>query len=184
MNTKAELRKKYKVMRDEIQPGTAAELSRKICEQLIQSDLFRRADEILMYYPLNNEADIRYAAQIAWEEGKKVAFPVTEGDVMMFCKAESFVGFTEGPFGIMEPPRDNPADWISPLVLVPGLVFTKDGGRIGYGKGFYDRYLASHPDCITAGICYEFQLCSHVPMDEHDRYQKYIVTDKCIYERK
>ena len=66
MNTKAELRKKYKVMRDEIQPGTAAELSRKICEQLIQSDLFRRADEILMYYPLNNEADIRYAAQIAW----------------------------------------------------------------------------------------------------------------------
>lgn len=184
MNTKDELRKKYSLIRNEISERTAAELSRKICEQLIRSDMFRKADEILMYYPLGNEADLRYAARKAWEEGKKVAFPVTEGDDMMFYKADSFAGFTEGPFGIMEPPRDNPADWESPLVLVPGLVFTKNGGRIGYGKGFYDRYLTAHPDCITAGTCYEFQLCDHVPMDEHDRYQKYIVTDKCIYERK
>lgn len=180
MESKIKLRREYLEKRNNMDPEKLTEESGRICTILTESELFRNSGRILFYYPLKNEVDLRPAALKALKDGKRIAFPVTSGDDMCFYEVTSLDGFTEGAFRVMEPPRDSKADWESPLVIVPGVAFSEKGGRTGYGRGYYDRYLAAVPGCISAGVCFDFQIAEDIPMEEHDRYLDFVVSGKGI----
>lgn len=177
MKDKKTVRALHKKTRDEMTPQIIRALSEKICDHVTESEEFLNADRICMYYPLGSEVDVRYIAEKAWEQGKRTAFPVTEGDLMEFREASSFDDFAEGNFHVMEPVTGNIVSWEDSLMIVPGLAFTEDGYRTGYGGGYYDRYLVAHPGCMTVGVCYENQIEEKLPTDEFDIKLCHVVTE-------
>ena len=109
------------------------------------------------------------AALQAIRDGKRVAVPKVIGDEMVFIYIEDLSGIEDGYCGIPEPVEDGPvAEDPTALVLMPGLAFDPQGHRIGYGGGFYDRFLASEPQHPTLALCYDFQMLPHLETEPHD----------------
>ena len=102
-------------------------------------------------------------------DGKRLAVPKVYEEEMKFLWLEDLEAVAPGAYGIPEPIADGPvADDPAALVLMPGLAFDRQGGRMGYGGGFYDKYLSQHPGHPTIALCYGFQLLDHVEMEPHD----------------
>jgi len=111
-----------------------------------------------------------------WPEGKRLALPHVEGDELsvhwVACREE----LVPGKFGILEPRADAPSAGRSfDLILVPGMAFDRAGGRLGRGRGYYDRFLASASG-LVAGVCFDDQLVSEVPREPHDARMDAVVT--------
>ena len=105
----------------------------------------------------------------AIRDGKRVAVPKVFGDEMRFIWLEDMSQVEKGYAGIPEPVNDGPvADDTGALVLMPGLAFDPQGHRIGYGGGFYDRFLSAEPDHPTLALCYGFQMVEHLETEEFD----------------
>ena len=105
----------------------------------------------------------------AIQDGKRVAVPKVIGDDMKFIYLEDLSRVEPGYCGIPEPIDNGPeADDPTALVLMPGLAFDSEGHRIGYGGGFYDRFLANEPGHPTLALCYEFQMVDHLETEEFD----------------
>lgn len=104
---------------------------------------------------------------------------------MLFYDAKSSTCLEKGSFGILEPCTSG-AGYLADeadLVIVPGVAFDMRGHRLGFGKGFYDRCLASLSEkTVLAGLCHDFQLLDHLPSEEHDIRMHYIITDKRLFE--
>lgn len=103
---------------------------------------------------------------------------------MEFYPVTSLSDFVEGRFHIMEPMGEVPLRETEPFVLVPGLGFDKKGNRMGYGKGFYDRYFARFPSCRKIGAAFETQLMEKIPSQSHDIVMDFVVTEKGILNRR
>ncbi len=211
---KEDVRKVFREQRDGMAPAQAADLSARICAHLTASDLFAQAEYLYAYAPLGNEADIRPAVEAAWQQGKRVAFPKVFGEEMRFFAVKDFAQLTEGAFGIREPSEEAgavPVDWREPenrsggnacdapteplLVLVPGVAFDRSGHRLGFGKGYYDRYFAacgsdeaehspgsSHDsEAVTLlGAAYAFQIAEVLPAQPHDLRVSHLLTENGI----
>ena len=103
------------------------------------------------------------------KDGKQVAVPKCYGDEMRFIYMDDLSKVEKGYANIPEPIADGPvADDTTALVLMPGLAFDPQGHRIGYGGGFYDRFLADEPDHPTLALCYGFQMVEHLETEEFD----------------
>lgn len=178
---KKQIRKEYKQKRNSLTAEQVRAWSDCICNRLTESDLFHQANEIFFYYPLGNEANLLKAAQIALELGKAIAFPRTEGDVMHFYQVTDLNEFKVGSFQVMEPVSDRVLITKKPLILTPGLVFDKKKNRMGYGKGYYDRFIAEYPNAVTIGIAYEMQLAKKIVAEVHDIPMNYILTEKRMW---
>ena len=143
--------------------------SEKLGELFIASELYKQAKTIYGYLPYNQEVRTTAMLQRALEDGKKVAVPKCYGDEMRFIYLEDLSQVEKGYCGIPEPIEDGPvADDPNALVLMPGLAFTKEGLRMGYGGGFYDKFLASEPGHPTLPRCYDFQMVEHIPTNAYD----------------
>jgi 5-formyltetrahydrofolate cyclo-ligase len=81
---------------------------------------------------------------------------------------------------ILQPPEEKPYDGDISVALVPGLGFSLSGGRLGYGKGYYDAWLAKNPGVRRVGFCFEAQILTEVPMEDHDQRMDYIVTEAAL----
>ena len=102
-------------------------------------------------------------------DGKKVAVPKIYGDEMRFIYLPDLSQVEKGYSGIPEPVADGPeGDDPTALVLMPGIAFDKEGHRIGYGGGFYDKFLAKEPGHPTVALCYDFQVVKELPTEEFD----------------
>jgi 5-formyltetrahydrofolate cyclo-ligase len=151
---------------------------------LLSLDEYVRAECIALYAPAHNETDTRLILAAAFQAGKRVLYPAVCGHHMVFRGVERVDELREGAFGILEPcPTgvDHHADEAD-LIVVPGVAFDLTGHRIGYGKGFYDRFL-QHPDCTAhlVGLCHDFQLTDEaIPADAHDIPMEIVVSDKRI----
>ena len=167
METRAIIRKHYKTLRNEMSAEEVQQKSVQICERIITSDWYKKAQVIMGYYPVGNEVNILPVLEHAMSVGKDVVLPRTEKDSRMdFYKVRNLeTDMTEGAFHIMEPV--NTCEQFTPFlleaevvvgVLVPGVVFDKTGNRYGYGRGFYDRYFARYDKLYLVGIAYEFQI--------------------------
>ena len=88
---------------------------------------------------------------------------------------------SEGYYWISEPPAERQAAGSNVLVIMPGVAFDRRGGRIGYGKGFYDSYLGKHPEYRRIALAYEIQCLDLIPSEEHDIRPECIITEKEIY---
>ena len=166
---KKTLRKWIREQKRAMTPEKIEESSRKLAEMFLASDLYRNAKTIYGYLPYNQEVRTVPILERALTDGKKVAVPKVYGDEMKFIYLADLAQVEEGYSGIPEPVADGPvADDPTALVLMPGLAFDKEGHRIGYGGGFYDKFLAEEPNHPTVALCYDFQIVSQLPTEEFD----------------
>lgn len=160
-----EIREKKRAMTEE----QIVQASARLGEKFLQSDLYRNAKSVYGYLPYNQEVrttDILRQAQL---DGKRVAVPKVYGDKMKFLWLDDLDQVEKGYSGIPEPIADGPeADDPTALVLMPGLAFDPEGHRIGYGGGFYDKFLAAEPGHPTLALCFAFQMLSKLETEEFD----------------
>lgn len=177
------LRAEYKQIRAEMSEQTHRQYDAKICSAITALASYRFAHTILMYAPTGSEIDVTDVALHALSAGKHIAYPVcnTIEHTMKFKIVEHPSSLITGSYSIPEPPEDAPilTDLSGTLCLVPGLVFDKEGYRVGYGKGYYDRFLSSYPQ-TKLGIVYADFILDRVPRGRFDRCVDILVTERGI----
>lgn len=143
--------------------------SRQLGEKFAACQQYQQAKTIYGYMPYNQEVRTVPMLERAMKEGKQVAVPKVYGDTMKFILVTDLTQMEKSDFGIPEPIADGPvADDPTALVLMPGLAFTARGDRMGYGGGYYDKFLSAEPDHPTVALCYDFQLLERLPTEEYD----------------
>ena len=143
--------------------------SEKLGERFAASELYKNAKSIYGYLPYNQEVRTVAMLEQALKDGKRVAVPKCYGDEMRFIYLEDLSQVEKGYCGIPEPIADEPvADDQTALVLMPGLAFDPQGHRMGYGGGFYDKFLEKEPEHPTLALCYAFQMMEHLETEAHD----------------
>lgn len=159
-------------------------LSSKITDNFLSSELYSGADTLLLYFSVGDEVSTEKIFRAASDDGKRLAFPrcIDSNGFMEFYYVGSAEDLEEGMYGIREPKKD-----CRPYVfddggvcVVPGLSFDREGYRIGYGKGYYDRFLSRFTG-VSVGLCYEALLSDSLPRDTYDKNINYLITDKKIY---
>ena len=180
---KQEIRKEIKKIFSENEAGLAQK-SLEICGKIIESLEYKAADTIFAYMALPDEVDLNPVILDALKNGKNVAVPkiISQIDgIIKFFFLDKTKKLTEqtatGTYDIQEPDETNPATLDTShktLILVPGRAFTKDGDRLGRGKGYYDRFLSNalcrcaRNNVVLAGVCFDFQIKKSLPVDDRD----------------
>lgn len=170
--------KRRAMMADEVKEKCA-----KIQNSLFSLDCFKNAETVCTFISVFKEPDTVEIIHRLWDEGKKVIVPITdtETNTLSLSYIESMSDLQKGTFGIPEPAVIKPAaESEIDLILVPGLAFDREGGRMGFGKGYYDRLLEKTA-AVKIGLCYEFQLSPKIPTEAHDVPMDIIVTEEKIY---
>lgn len=168
MDKKA-LRKQIREQKRAMTPDRIENASKKLGELFLATELYRNAKTVYGYLPYNQEVRTVPMLEQALADGKRVAVPKVYGDEMRFIYLTDLTQVEIGYSGIPEPIADGPlGDDPTALVLMPGLAFDKEGHRIGYGGGFYDKFLAAEPDHPTIALCYDFQMVPQLPTEEFD----------------
>lgn len=166
---KTQLRKQIREQKRAMTIEQIEQASAKLAELFFASDMYQQAKTVYGYLPYNQEVRTVPMLQKALDDGKKVAVPKVCGDVMKFIYLDDLSQVEKGYAGIPEPIADEPiADDPTALVLMPGLAFDPEGHRIGYGGGFYDKFLASEPNHPTLALCYEFQVLPTLETEAFD----------------
>lgn len=158
-------------------PTTLQEISAKIMERLEESNLFQQASCMALYHAIPGE--VQTAAFIAkWYQQKKLLLPVVVGNDLQLVHYTGDASLKAGAFGILEPigvSSPVPEEAID-LIIVPGVAFDRQLNRLGRGKGFYDRLLATL-NVPKIGICYDFQLKDNIPAEPFDHKMDAILTE-------
>lgn len=166
---KQELRKSIRELKRAMTPEEIERRSAELMERFTASDVYRQAKTIYGYLPYNQEVRTIPILRQAQQDGKRVAVPKVYGDEMKFLYLDDLTQIAKGYSGIPEPIADEPeADDETALVLMPGLAFDPQGHRIGYGGGFYDKFLAREPNHPTVALCYSFQVLPQLETEEFD----------------
>ncbi|MBU0651052.1 5-formyltetrahydrofolate cyclo-ligase [bacterium] len=171
---KESLRKQMIAKRRSLTHEEIRKASGEIVKKIFALKEFKEAKNIMCYYPHNNEVSTLGFMQVCFELGKKISLPVIDGcDIIPYR-----INNIDGPFdkdntyNILEPCKDRckKQDIITiDLIIVPGLAFDKNNNRLGFGKGYYDRFLGKiSAHTKTIGIAYFFQVMEKIPVCEHD----------------
>ena len=167
---KAALRKRIRERKRAMDPEIIEEKSRILGQLLTRTELYRQASAIYGYLPYNQEVRTTQMLELAMREGKRVAVPKVYGDEMRFIWIGEDSRIEKGYSGIPEPVEDGPvADDPHALILMPGLAFDRQGHRIGYGGGFYDKFLEREPEHPTLALCYDFQMLEYLETEAYDK---------------
>ena len=185
---KSEVRSLNRSLRDNMSPDEIADGSARIAKLLWDSEIYCSAENIMCYLNFRSEPITDDIISRAISDGKCVAAPVVLGNDMEFYRIHENEGFKIGAYGIREPliqtetNRFIPHNHHKTLMLLPGLAFDTFGNRVGYGAGFYDRYIERYEsaELSTCGICFDFMLADKIDADEFDRKVEYIITSKRI----
>lgn len=184
------IRKDCSDRRNAIDKETHLQYDRKICEIASSLVSFRHADVILLYAPIKSEIDVMPIFHLAKERGKRVAFPRcnVEQRTMKFHFVDSLDELTPCAYGIREPSEDAPVydpetSREGAVCFVPGLAFDIHGYRLGYGKGYYDKFMYSFNGC-TIGIVYSDFILKSLPKGRFDRHCDIMLTEKGIQQIK
>lgn len=162
---RANIRRKKREMTQE----QIAAASERLAEKLYATEQYRNARTVYGYLPYNQEVRTVPMLERALADGKRVAVPKVYGDEMKFIYMTDLSLVEKSDMGIPEPVADGPlGDDPTALVLMPGLAFTVKGDRMGYGGGYYDKFLAREPDHPTVALCYDFQMVEDLPTQDHD----------------
>ena len=166
---KTELRREIRARKRAMTEAEIEERSAKLAQLFFASRAYQNAKTIYGYLPYNQEVRTVPMLERALKDGKKVAVPKVYGDEMKFLYLDDLNAVAKGYVGIPEPIADEPvAHDETALVLMPGLAFDPQGHRIGYGGGFYDKFLAAEPNHPTLALCYEFQMLPKLDVEDHD----------------
>ena len=189
-NPKLQRREDAKLLRNALPEEFRQSASEKICSRITSMASFGLCDIVLCYSPIGSEVDVLPIARAALRRGKTVAFPVCDGDEMEFYKVNDPSELTEtNHFGVLEPVAKE-ENLIVPtkttMILMPGLLFDTHGKRIGYGGGYYDKYIRRYPDLLhssmTVGVTYSAFLSDiPIPYTDLDISAAIVVTEKKLH---
>lgn len=167
--TKLELRNQIRALKRQMSAEEIDARSQCLRRLFTSTDAYRNAETIYGYMSYNQEVRTLPLLEQALKDGKRVAIPKCYGNEMRFIFMDDLSLVKKSSCGIPEPAADAPiADDKTALVLMPGLAFSRAGHRIGYGGGFYDKFLASEPNHPTVALCYDFQVVENLPTEEFD----------------
>lgn len=181
---KRTLRQQILARRRALSAAAWLECSDQAQQNLLNLEEFSRSECIALYSPVHQEIDTSRILQASFSAGKRALYPAVCDREMVLRQVDHLEQLSLGCFGILEPcdsGRDHLADEPD-LIIVPGVAFDRGGHRIGYGQGFYDRFLR-HPGLRSTlvGLCHDFQLLDHdLPAEPHDVRMDIIVTERRI----
>ena len=155
--------------------------SGKIQKRLKRIYAFKNAQKIGVYYPIGSEILTQDIIQELLSNAKEVFLPKVIGDKIEFRKITDFSSLENGSFDIMEPKDGCQADNELDVIIVPTVAITPEGVRLGYGHGFYDRFLAENKTA-TISLTFEKQIVKNIPRTEHDKIIDWIVTEDRILQ--
>lgn len=174
---KRELRKRIKGCIAESLPAELVSRSEPLMARVEQLESYAEASTVALYWSLAGEVCTHELVRRA-VLSKRVVLPVVTGDVMHFAEvAPDLSNLSQGAFGVMEPREGRVCDPSEiDFMLVPGMAFDRAGGRLGHGKGYYDRYFELYKG-VTAGVCFDFQMVDEVPCESFDRRVDMVVCE-------
>ncbi|MGL4560778.1 MAG: 5-formyltetrahydrofolate cyclo-ligase [Brevinema sp.] len=141
--------------------------------------LLPKQGAVAFYYPISQEISLRSLWHEAWRRDLSVLFPrVTNEHEMILLPVTCDDDFEQGTFGILEPKITTKIIEKIDVIFVPGLIFGRDGSRIGYGKGYYDRLLQHYPKSKKIGVVWDELLVDTLPMQIHDVFMDLLLTEK------
>ena len=165
---------------DEVRTAADAE----ICRSVQQLDSYRRARTLLVYAAWGGEVDLSALVRAALEQGRTVAWPVCGPEYSLAAVVPGPAGWQTGSYGIPAPALEG-AQILSPdqldLVLVPCTAFDPAGGRVGMGKGYYDRFLPRCTRAVRLGVAYEVQKTGRTASEDRDQRLDAVVTEGRVY---
>ena len=197
IDDKKAFRKTMLVKRDAIPYENRIEADKARNECIRNWDVYKEAELLLFYVSYRSEADTQQLMKEALEAGRNVAVPKVVGSDMVFYRITYMDQLVEGYKGILEPDVERCeavteargaddlhtqlsvglAFPLRTLLFVPGCAFDEKGGRMGYGGGFYDRFMEQYPDVLKVALAYEAQLVEEVPREAHDKPVDVIITE-------
>lgn len=198
---KQALRERMTRLRREQPTHLARERAVAAQENLLRSDCWRQASSVALYVGVKDELGTGLLLEAAWREGRTLWLPrVRRGQpgFMDFVACVSREQLRPGPFGLVEPEADLPgfgpedvaagagrghsteggAAFAPSLMVLPGLAFDLEGGRLGYGGGYYDRFLQAGLECPRVGFCFDFQLVPPLPLAPWDQRVHHLCTEE------
>ncbi len=175
--------------RESLSETVRLEKSDKIFDRLIKMPAIRKAKRVMVYVSFREEVDTKRIIEYLWEQGIEVAVPISDPDTKQLSLSllRSFDDLTVGHYGVMEPVAAaiEPVDPKTiDIVVVPGVAFDRTGNRIGYGAGYYDRFLSQIPKVTTVAVAYAEQVLPQIPADAYDQKIELIVTDRELINNK
>ncbi len=180
---KQKMREEVKAQRREMQPQEKQALDAGVLANVRKMREYKSCNTVFIYVSTSIEVDTRNIIEMAWEDGKRVAVPrcIPETRQMTFHYITSFEDLFPGTFSVLEPSEDAPLadNYDKSLMLVPALIIDKYGYRLGYGKGYYDRYISKY-NGLTAGLCYISNIKNKIFHGRFDKKLDYIITEKYI----
>ncbi len=151
-------------------------ISQQIHKKLRKSKIFKDANKIGAYYPIGSEVLTQDILQEILSSGRELFLPKVVGGEIEFRKITDFSCLEKGNFDIMEPKDNCPADNNLDLLLVPTVGISQDGVMLGYGHGFYDKFLSKNK-VETVSLNYEKQVIKKIPHSDHDIIMNWILTE-------
>ncbi len=182
METKKEIRKRILARRGELPKEVWESATSDITRKVTEEAAFKEAQTLYCYVDYRGEVGTRKLMQEAWVRGKTVAVPKVEGKTMQFYQIDNLRELKPGAYGILEPEgvRERlkvPDAAKKEVLIMPGSAFDTDGGRIGYGGGFYDRYMEMYPFLTAIAVAFDIQIVDHIPVEETDRKPDILITE-------
>lgn len=185
---KNSIRKEILEIRSKLSLEEKMKKSEVIWKNLSDSKLLEEIKIILNYADFRNEVSTKMISEYAFLHEIPLYYPKVNGNDMNFYQVKKWTDLKAGYQSILEPLADlnnnmfDSTDFCEKdiLVIIPGSVFSKDGVRYGYGKGFYDRFLVRHTNVLKVAFAYSFQVLNYLEREEHDILMDYIITEKNI----
>ncbi len=184
---KTKMREKCRCMRDAMHRADIMAKSLAIVNRLLGTDVYAKAEWLFPYVSYGSEVETISLIDVALKHGKKVAVPILVNpreNKMVFQQIESTKELTRLHYGIMEPEYKEENIVVpnsSTLIITPGLAFDENGYRLGYGGGYYDRYLSEYRPMANYGLAFEQQIVDRILIDGYDVRMDGVVTEEHTY---
>ncbi len=178
---KAETRKMLKTARAKLPEATRLDYSNSITEQVLKLDEIRNAKTIFIYISYASEVYTHDLVKTLLEDGKTLAVPkIVDSEFMEAESLSSWEDLIPGELGILTPSYSDPCNGPFDVALVPGLGFTLSGHRMGFGRGYYDKWFAQNEVKHKIALAFEAQLVDEIPIEDTDVPMEKIVTEERV----
>lgn len=178
---KQEIREKVNTERKTLHPSVISEKSRKIIEILKSLDEYNDAETIMPYLSLDIEVDTKeFIKNELINKNKTIIIPFVEENDIKISRLDDFKNLDQGKFGVLEPIKKEKHEGKIDLIIVPGVAFDSKGSRIGFGKGYYDRFLQENKEALKVALAFEEQIVDSIPAELHDISVDMIITEKRV----
>lgn len=185
---KQQIRSHYQNIRQQLSLENVSLKSEQIARQLFSTSIWQQSQTIMLYLSFQNEVATDRIFQQGWREKKTMVIPICapENHTMTMSRLEDFAALQYNCYGIQELPpqlQQTVSPEVIDLCLIPGIAFDYKGNRIGFGAGYYDRYLSlTRPDAIRLALAFECQISSTpLPIEAFDLPMHYILTERQLY---